>query len=256
MQLLEIRDNLFGYGQVSKSRSCCTESFQSCDHAVIGSALRPQRPPPVAVEDRGQRRPSHVLQYESSAVCIWKLWIKPEGKELCIAFSKLRKLCLLDVYVEFDLLWMTALLEAAPFVEILDIEIYEHPCTMDTELKCKIFGERTNPSWNVSEFRSCEAWLLKQIRVIGFSPLKQQITFIRAVMQRAPNLQTVVLKDHRPCQGCEKKGVLPRSERLPAEYVFPKGKDEQDTVVKQLYWRHYPFTCPDRFRGSTSLEHI
>ncbi|GJN36574.1 hypothetical protein PR202_gb25448 [Eleusine coracana subsp. coracana] len=64
-----------------------------------------------------------------------------------------------------------------------------------------------------------------------FSPMEQQITFIKAVMVRSPNLQTVVLKDHQHCKDCEK---LHRSERVPAERAFPKGKDEQDVVVNQL----------------------
>ncbi|KAL6657457.1 hypothetical protein ACP70R_005237 [Stipagrostis hirtigluma subsp. patula] len=50
------------------------------------------------------------------------LWLKLEGKELCAALSKLRKLSLLDIYVEFNLLWAIDLLEAATSVEILDIE--------------------------------------------------------------------------------------------------------------------------------------
>jgi hypothetical protein len=53
-------------------------------------------------------------------------------------------------------------------------------------------------------------------------------------MERASNLQTVVVKDHRSCPCCEKIGALPRSERLPVEWLFPKDKDEQDRTVEQL----------------------
>ncbi|KAL6633457.1 hypothetical protein ACP70R_026128 [Stipagrostis hirtigluma subsp. patula] len=163
-----------------------------------------------------------------------KLWMQPEGKQLCTAFSKLRKLSVHDIFVEFDLLWMIILLEAAPSVEIFDVEIWEHPCVVDTEERQQTFGERTNPSWKVAEFTSRKEWLLKELLVTGFSPMEQQIAFIRAVMERAPNLRTVILKDYPPCKDCEKIGALPRSERLPAERVFPKGKDEQDMVIKQL----------------------
>ena len=52
-----------------------------------------------------------------------QLWIKPEGKQLCTAFKKLRKLSLHGIFVEFDLLWMMVLLEGAPSVEIFDIEV-------------------------------------------------------------------------------------------------------------------------------------
>jgi len=40
---------------------------------------------------------------------------------------------------------------------------------------------------------------LKEVHVTGFSPMEQQIALIRAVMQRASNLQTIVLKDYQPC---------------------------------------------------------
>jgi hypothetical protein len=57
-----------------------------------------------------------------------QLWIKPEGKQLCTAFKKLRKLSLHGIFVEFDLLWMIVLLEAAPSVEIFDIEVLLFVC--------------------------------------------------------------------------------------------------------------------------------
>jgi len=37
-------------------------------------------------------------------------------------FNKLRKLSLLDIFVDFDLLWTIVLLEAAPSVEIFEVE--------------------------------------------------------------------------------------------------------------------------------------
>ncbi|CAN6245030.1 unnamed protein product [Urochloa humidicola] len=163
-----------------------------------------------------------------------RIWIKPEGEQLCSAFNKLRKLSLHGIFVEFDLLWMMVLLEAAPSVEIVDIEIWEHPCILDTEETRQTFGERTNRSWKVAEFKSCKEWLLKEFQITGFSPMEQQMTLIRAVMQRASNLRTIVLNDYQPCDYCEKIGALPRCERLPPERVFPKGKGEQETAVEQL----------------------
>ena len=38
-------------------------------------------------------------------------------------FNKLRKLSLLDIFVDFDLLWTIVLLEAAPSVEIFEVEV-------------------------------------------------------------------------------------------------------------------------------------
>ena len=75
---------------------------------------------------------------------------------------------------------------------------------------------------------------MKEFQITGFSPMEQQITLIRAIMQRASNLQTIILKDYQTCDYCEEIGALPRCERLPPERVFPKGKGEQDTAVEQL----------------------
>lgn len=113
-------------------------------------------------------------------------------------------------------------------------QIWEHPCSMTPEARGRTFGERTKPHWKMSEFTNGKEWLLKEVQITGFSPMDQQMTFIRVVMQRASNLRTLVLKDHAPCEECEEIGAPPRSERLPAAELFPKDKEEQDMIVKQL----------------------
>ena len=44
-------------------------------------------------------------------------------EELRTAFSKLRKLYVRGIFVEFDISWTTAFLVAAPSVEMLHIEV-------------------------------------------------------------------------------------------------------------------------------------
>jgi hypothetical protein len=105
---------------------------------------------------------------------------------------------------------------------------------VDTEESRLTYGERTNPSWKGFEFKSHNQWLLKEVQVTGFSPMERQMAFLRAVMERAPNLQSVILKDYQTCNSCDKIGALPRSERLPAERVFPKDKDKQNLIVEYL----------------------
>uniref|UniRef100_M8BNN1 FBD domain-containing protein n=1 Tax=Aegilops tauschii TaxID=37682 RepID=M8BNN1_AEGTA len=79
-----------------------------------------------------------------------KLWIQPESRQLRAAFSKLRKLSIHGIYVEFDLLWTINLLEAAPTVEIFDIEVYEHPCMVPYWARVGV--QRVQPSWKKPEF--------------------------------------------------------------------------------------------------------
>lgn len=49
--------------------------------------------------------------------------MQPEMNQLSFAFIKLRVLSILGIFVEFDLAWTSVLLEAAPYVEILQIQV-------------------------------------------------------------------------------------------------------------------------------------
>ncbi|KAL6841868.1 hypothetical protein ACP4OV_028380 [Aristida adscensionis] len=160
-----------------------------------------------------------------------KLWMQPEGTQLHTAFKKLKKLSLHGIFVEFSLLWTIVLLEAAPLLKMFDIEIWEHPCEVNDTREI-IVDERVDPSWQVPEFTGQTNSFMKGLQIVGFKPLKQQIEFVRAVMQRAPSLDTVLLKYDDPCKDCEKMGFLPP--RSSTACVFPKNKDEQDMVVKIL----------------------
>ncbi|XP_062186977.1 uncharacterized protein LOC133890561 isoform X7 [Phragmites australis] len=159
-----------------------------------------------------------------------KLWLQPEGKQPCTGFNTLRKLSVHGIFVEYNLLWMRVLLEAAPFLEMFDIEIWEHPCQINDPRQG--VWARTNPSWKLPEITSRKNSFMKGLQIIGFKPLEQQIEFIRAVMQQAPNLDTIVLKYDDPCEDCEKMGIFPP--RSSTECVFPKNKDGRDMVVKLL----------------------
>ena len=55
--------------------------------------------------------------------CRDQLWMSPEIKELCPAFNKIRKLSVRGIFVDFDIEWTIAFLEAAPLVEILIIGV-------------------------------------------------------------------------------------------------------------------------------------
>uniref|UniRef100_A0ACD5U4L1 Uncharacterized protein n=1 Tax=Avena sativa TaxID=4498 RepID=A0ACD5U4L1_AVESA len=59
------------------------------------------------------------------------LWLQPEIEELRTAFNKLKKLSVCGIFVEFDILWTTAFLVAAPSIEKLRIQVAEHPCEVN-----------------------------------------------------------------------------------------------------------------------------
>lgn len=55
--------------------------------------------------------------------------------------------------------------------------------------------------------------------------------FVREVMGRAPKLETVLLKENEePCKKCKAMGALP----TPVGGMFPRSKDEQEAIAKQL----------------------
>jgi hypothetical protein len=94
------------------------------------------------------------------------------------------------------------------------------------------FEERPVPSWKVPKFASPKNSYMKELQIIGFKPLEQQIEFIRSVMQRAPILDTILLKYDDPCEDCEKMGIFPP--RPSMDCIFPMDKDEQEKVVTLL----------------------
>ncbi|XBH74595.1 hypothetical protein VPH35_101513 [Triticum aestivum] len=154
------------------------------------------------------------------------IWLQPEIEELTSAFSKLRKLFILGVFVEFDLVWITAFLEAAPSVEMLHIAVYENACKVRNE---SIYPERTNPHWEL-DFHGFKNMLLTELKTLGFRPLEQQLAFIRAVLERAPNLQTVVLnKDNKGCEHCDAI-----THNVPTRPAFPKNKEERHMVARRV----------------------
>ncbi|KAF7045074.1 hypothetical protein CFC21_054217 [Triticum aestivum] len=154
------------------------------------------------------------------------LWLHPEMEDLRTAFSKLRKLSVLGIFVEFDILWTTAFLVAAPSIEMLHIEVWEHTCDVG-EARPASFHDRRSPQWEMHLDSSSENKLLKELEFAGFKSLEQQFTFIRSMLERSPNLQKMVLKDEVQCDDCDALEV-PRPSR------FPRKKDEQEVVVKRI----------------------
>lgn len=96
---------------------------------------------------------------------------------------------------------------------------------------CEYF-RKSRSSWKLFELTSSCNSFLKELQIIGFRPLEQQLTFIKAVMKRVPNLGTVVLKYDDPCKDCETIGIF--SPRPSKECIFPTNRDEQDMVVKLI----------------------
>ncbi|KAM0901684.1 hypothetical protein ACQ4PT_019837 [Festuca glaucescens] len=154
------------------------------------------------------------------------LWLQPEMEELCTAFNKLKKLSVCGVFVEFDILWITAFLVAAPFIEKLHIQVWNHACDAG-EFRGDVYRDRSTPQWEM-RFNGSENRLLKELEIDGFRALEQQFLFIRSMLERSPNLQKIILRGDDQCDDCR-----PLDASLLHPSKFPE-KDEEEMVVERI----------------------
>ncbi|KAJ1255802.1 hypothetical protein BS78_K157300 [Paspalum vaginatum] len=155
-----------------------------------------------------------------------KIWLLPEKYHLLSAFSNLKELYIYDIFVGFGLLWTIALLEAAPSLEILEVEVYDHRCDVENQIR-QFCAERSNAPWEVSVFAYPKNLALKELRIIGFNASEEHIVFIGAVMDRASNLKSVALED-KFCKDCDAISTTS------VKCQFPKNEDDQEAIVNNL----------------------
>uniref|UniRef100_M8CFU2 F-box/LRR-repeat protein 15/At3g58940/PEG3-like LRR domain-containing protein n=1 Tax=Aegilops tauschii TaxID=37682 RepID=M8CFU2_AEGTA len=89
------------------------------------------------------------------------------------------------------------------------------------------YPERRTPHWEM-HFGGSKNSLLKELEFIGFRSLQHQFTFIRSILERAPNMQRIVLKGDEQCENCDALDTPPRLSK------FPKKNEEQEIVVKRI----------------------
>ncbi|KAK1642439.1 hypothetical protein QYE76_060244 [Lolium multiflorum] len=154
------------------------------------------------------------------------LWLQPEMEELCTAFSKLKKLSVCGVFVEFEILWIMAFLVAAPSIEKLHIQVWNHACDVG-EFRGDVYRDRSTPQWEM-RFNGFENRLLKVLEIDGFRALEQQFAFIRSMLECSPNLRKIILRGDDQCDDCR---PLDASLRHPSK--FPE-KDEEEMVVERI----------------------
>ncbi|XP_047072199.1 uncharacterized protein LOC124681312 isoform X1 [Lolium rigidum] len=153
------------------------------------------------------------------------LWLQPEMEELRTAFNKLKKLSVCGIFVEFDILWMTAFLVAAPSIEKLHIRVWNHACDVG-EFRGDFFRDRRTPQWEM-RFDGSENRLLKELEIGGFRALEQQFTFIRSILERSPNLQKIILLGDDQCDECDALDASLHPSKFPE-------KDEEEMVAERI----------------------
>ena len=90
--------------------------------------------------------------------------------------------------------------------------------------------ERTTGSWSTTKLGDATSFLqLKRLEFGGFKQVKEHLDLIRAVIKRAPNLETLLLEDKKYCQKCE---AVTNSVCSSKTSTFLKN--EEDITVKQF----------------------
>ena len=129
--------------------------------------------------------------------------------------------------------------------------MFEHSCVKPYWLS--VGAQRVQPSWKMPGFTSCVNWQLRELHVVNFSPLLgHHISFVREVMNHAPNLKTILLKEVEQCKDCDEMAALPPR----VGGMFPRGKDEQETIAKQLRDSRVLSPAQIIFRSNVSTGHV
>jgi hypothetical protein len=114
---------------------------------------------------------------------------------------------------------------------VTQTQVWEHICDVDDKSR-HLYTQRRTPQWEM-HFDGPKNRFLKELEIAGFRSQEQQFTFIRFMLEQAPNLQTIILKGDERCESCD-ACVTTRPSK------FPK-KDEQEMVVRRIqdgYSRH------------------
>ncbi|CAN6213468.1 unnamed protein product [Urochloa humidicola] len=163
-----------------------------------------------------------------------KIWVRPENpKNLGAAFSNIKVLHLLSIFPEGDLTWTMFLLQAAPCLELVNIQIYtNHVCCWPDDAGDNKDNDRDNirdqPKWELPQgFRHHH---LRCLRISGGIDAGKDGRFARLVIERAVSLELLVLDARIMCEGCI------HAQRLDPSIVlskFPEDKEAVDALVRR-----------------------
>ncbi|KAL6594949.1 hypothetical protein ACP70R_048052 [Stipagrostis hirtigluma subsp. patula] len=155
-----------------------------------------------------------------------KIWLGLENpRNLSIASSKLKMLHLTSVFPEGDLSWTLFLLQAAPFLELLDIDVYSnHVCRPGDEDR-----DIQALDWEVPH--GFKHHHLRFACVRGGIDAGKDARFVRLLMERAVNLELLVLRGRIACKGCI---AVRRQDAAAVLSMLPEDKDGVDAFVRQL----------------------
>ncbi|TVU15504.1 hypothetical protein EJB05_39028 [Eragrostis curvula] len=157
-----------------------------------------------------------------------RIWIKPEASNLVRPrFENLKILCLRRIHEECDLDWIMFLMEAAPVLQRMYMQVSDYTvCKCDKSGhtdQCQVHHQEGPADW--------KHYNLVDISIRGYQVNEKFTRFIKLVVEAAVNLQLLLLLDNVPCKRCQfgpSKG-------------FPRTVPEYEMIKKQVsQWRSPP----------------
>uniref|UniRef100_J3MPS4 F-box domain-containing protein n=1 Tax=Oryza brachyantha TaxID=4533 RepID=J3MPS4_ORYBR len=161
------------------------------------------------------------------------IWLKPEpSPRLRRVLQNLRHLKIHNVHDQCDLSWTLFLLEAAPLLEDLYVELWSHPCldTIDDDGGEEILPQRQRSDFTWDGGRLAAAFdhrRLTRLTILGFRRDDERaISYVRRVAEVAPGLEEICLREKEPCEDCD--DIV---DRWPS---FPRTDEEKDLMRNRI----------------------
>ncbi|KAM3223419.1 hypothetical protein ACQJBY_057026 [Aegilops geniculata] len=162
-----------------------------------------------------------------------KIWVKPEGpRQLWQVFRSLKVATLDNISEECDLTWTLFILQGAPFLKELCIQVWDNVCDMirnEEERKKHAFSEEKKDkgaAWEglASDFKHHN---LAVLRIYGFQAECKFFEFIRSVMEAAVDLEGIYLHNRVLCKS--------RNLMVPSTSKYPKTYKQKMSVRNKIY---------------------
>ncbi|CAL5089223.1 unnamed protein product [Urochloa decumbens] len=158
-----------------------------------------------------------------------RVWVQPENRsDLAVALSNLKRLRVSSMMPGSGISWTMFLVKAAPLLESFDIHVSPEPvCGSDDDDRG---GAHRDLEWDAPP-EHFERRHLRTVEIRGGIDPGRHAGFVRLVLERAVNLELLVLDARITCADC-----LKAKERDPSLVLseFPEDKDGIDAFVREL----------------------
>ncbi|KAL6659569.1 hypothetical protein ACP70R_003609 [Stipagrostis hirtigluma subsp. patula] len=148
-----------------------------------------------------------------------KTWVKPEApKKFIDMFRNLKHLRIRNVHEDCGLSWTYFLLQAAPALKELYIELCNHECQRE------LFPvKKSNVSWEVAD--GFKHYSLTQLTILGFySTGDRVVAYIRRVVEASVNMKEIEIREDYPCKKCG----------LASRMGFPRTAKEKSALRERI----------------------